>query len=154
MWNNMSMEPKPIAAFVLGLVAGIFILLGSVVMSMFAFGNPVMTMSGMGGMGAMGSMMSGTMMNWMMGFAPILATFGVASGLMVIAGSVILYMRPAENQLCGAIILAFSVASILGSMGGLLVGLVLGVLGGTLALTWNDATKSIGNTSVILSHAT
>jgi hypothetical protein len=61
--------------------------------------------------------------------------------MMVILGAVMVYTRSAENHLWGAIILAFSVVSALGSMGGLLVGLVLGMLGGVLALTWGDPAK-------------
>src|SRR6266480_2794911 len=130
--NSMSVPPKPVAAFALSLVAGVFILLGSAVMSMFALGVPEM------------------MMAWMLGSVPVLAAFGIASGIMVILGSVMLYTRSAENHLWGAIILTFSVVSILGSMGGLLAGLVLGMLGGILALTWTDTGKLIQQTSISL----
>lgn len=133
----MSVELKPIAAFVLSLMGGIFILLGAVVMSMFTSG-------------AM-NMMTGTMMNVhggmgmtvMMGFAPILAIVGIASGIMVILGSMMLYNRPAESQLWGAIILAFSVVSLLGGLGGLLVGFILGLVGGILALTWKPSVQRV-----------
>jgi len=134
----MSVPPKPVAAFALGLVAGVFILLGSVVVSMFAFGFPGVMMSDTG---MTGSMMGGMMVPWMRGSVPVLAAFGIASGIMVILGSFMVYTRSAENHLWGAIILAFSVASILGSMGGLMVGLILGMIGGILALTWTDAGK-------------
>ncbi len=150
----MSMVPKPVAAFTLSLVAGIFILLGSVVMSMFALGFPGMMMGGTEGMqagtGMTGLMMSGMMVPWMLGSVPVLVAFGIASGIMVILGAVMLYTRSAENHLWGAIILAFSLVSILGSMGGLLVGLVLGMLGGVLALTWTDTGKLIQQTSISL----
>src|SRR2546426_23280 len=123
----MSVPPKPVAAFALSLLAGVFILLGSVVMSMFA-----LWFSGimMGGTGMTGSMMGSMMVPWMRGSVPVLAAFGIASGMMVILGSVMLYTRSAESHLWGAIILAFSVASVLGSMGGLMVGLILGMIGG------------------------
>jgi len=150
--NSMSTPSKPVAAFVLSLVAGVFILLGSVVMSMFALGFPGMMMGGTEvmqvGMGMTGSMMGGMMITWMLGSIPVVAAFGIASGIMVILGAVMLYTRYAENHLWGAIILAFSVVSILGSMGGLLVGLVLGMLGGILALTWTDTGKLIQPTSI------
>jgi len=148
--NSMSTPSKPVAAFVLSLVAGVFILLGSVVMSMFALGFPGMAgTEGMQvGMGMTGSMMGGMMITWMLGSIPVVAAFGIASGIMVILGAVMLYTRYAENHLWGAIILAFSVVSILGSMGGLLVGLVLGMLGGILALTWTDTGKLIQPTSI------
>ncbi len=151
----MSVPSKPVAAFALSLVAGVFILLGSVVMSMFALGFPGMMMGGTEGMqvgtGMMtGSMMGGMMAPWMLGSVPVLVAFGIASGIMVILGAVMLYTRSAENHLWGAIILAFSLVSILGSMGGLLVGLVLGMLGGILALTWTDTGKPIQQTGITL----
>jgi hypothetical protein len=151
----MSVQSKPVAAFTLSLVAGVFILLGSFVMSMFALGFPgVMMGGGMEGMqvgtGMTSSMMGGMMVPWMLSSVPVLAAFGIASGIMVISGAVMLYTRSAENHLWGAIILAFSVVSVLGSMGGLLVGLVLGMLGGILALTWTDTGKLIEQTSIAL----
>ncbi len=104
------------------------------------------------GTGMTGLMMSGMMVPWMLGSVTVLAAFGIASGMMVTLGSVMLYMRPTENHLWGAIILAFSVVSILGSMGGLLVGLVLGMLGGILALAWTDTGKTIEQTRIALSN--
>jgi len=152
----MSVPSKPVAAFALSLVAGVFILLGSVVMSMFVLGFPGMmggtegTQVGTG----MTGMMGGMMVPWMLGTVPVLAVlaaFGIASGIMVTLGSVMLYTRPVENHLWGAIILAFSVVSILGSMGGLMVGLVLGTLGGILALTWTNTGQLREQTRVALS---
>jgi len=153
----MSVPSKPVAAFALSLVAGVFILLGSVVMSRFVFGFPGMMMGGTEGtqvgtgMTGMTGMMGGMMVPWMLGTVPVLAAFGIASGIMVTLGSVMLYTRPVENHLWGAIILAFSVVSILGSMGGLMVGLVLGTLGGILALTWTNTGQLREQTRVALS---
>lgn len=137
----MSITERPVAAFVLSLIGGVFILLGAVIMSMFAFGTLGVGMTGMTDMmGMMGGMMAGMYggmgMGVMMGFSPVLAVVGFASGILVILGSLMVYSRPGESQLWGALILAFSLASFLGGMGGFLVGLILGVVGGTLALTW------------------
>ena len=142
--KGMNIEPKPVAAFVLGLVAGVFILLGSVVMSMFAFGNPVMAMSGIGGIGMMGGSMAGFdgVMAVMMGYSFVFRLVGLESGVLVIVGSVMLYDRPSEGQTWSAVILAFSLLSIVGAMGGFMVGLVMGVLGGILGLVWKPATSS------------
>ena len=119
------------AALILGLIGGFFILLGAAIMSVFTFGFSD-TMTGM-----MMNMHGGmAMAGMMMGFAPALTIVGLASGTLVILGSVMLYQRPAENQVWGAIILAFSILSILGGMGGFIVGLVLGLVGGVLGLTW------------------
>ena len=133
---NLGVGQKPVEPFILGLIAGIFILLGAVVMSMFTFGVAGMmdNMSGMAGM--MSGMNGGMSMGMMMSFAPALTVLGLASGAIVLLGSAMLYSRPSESQLWGAIILTFSVVSILGGMGGLLVGLVLGIASGILALTW------------------
>jgi len=134
---GLGVGEKPVAPFVLGLIAGIFILLGAIVMSMFAFGTASM-MGSMGGTmsGMMSNMYAGMSMGMMIGFAPALTVIGIASGVMVILGSVMVYTHPSESQLWGVIILAFSVVSIIGGMGGFLVGLVLGVVGGVLGLTW------------------
>ena len=142
----MSASERPVAPFILSLIGGVFILLGAVVMSMFAFG--AINMMGMTGMmdmmgGTMTGMYGGMGMGMMMGFAPVLAIVGFASGILVILGSFMLYSRPAESQLWGAIILAFSLVSILGGMGGFIVGLVLGVVGGTLALTWKSRPQHV-----------
>jgi len=133
---SLGVGQKPFAPFILGLIAGIFILLGAVVMSMFTFGvaGIMGNMSGMAGM--MSGMNGGMSMGMMMGFAPALTVLGLGSGVIVLLGSAMLYSRPSESQLWGAIILTFSVVSILGGMGGLLVGLVLGIASGILALTW------------------
>ncbi len=134
---GLGVGEKPVAPFVLGLIAGIFILLGAIVMSMFAFGTASM-MGSMGGTmsGMMSNMYAGMSMGMMMGFAPALTVIGIASGVMVILGSVMVYTHPSESRLWGAIILAFSVVSIIGGMEGFLVGLVLGAVGGVLSLTW------------------
>jgi len=133
---GLGVGQKPFAPFILGLTAGIFILLGAVVMSMFTFGvaGIMGNMSGMAGM--MSGMNGGMSMGMMMSFAPALTVLGLASGAIVLLGSAMLYSRPSESQLWGAIILTFSVVSSLGGMGGLLVGLVLGIASGILALTW------------------
>jgi len=129
---------RPVAPFVLSLTGGIFILLGAMIMSFFAFG--AMNMMGMSMMtGMMSDVQQGMGMGMMMGLASSLAIVGLASGAMVLLGAVMLYTRPYESQLWGAIILAFSVVSIIGGMGGFLVGLILGLVGGILALTWKPA---------------
>ena len=54
-----------------------------------------------------------------------------------------LYNRPSEGQLWGALIIAFSMLSLLGGMGGFLVGLILGVLGGVFGLASRPPTLSV-----------
>ena len=59
---KLEVEGKPVAPFILGLIAGIFIFLGAIVMSMFAFGTASM-------MGSMGGAMSGMMSNMYAGMS-------------------------------------------------------------------------------------
>jgi|SRR5438093_11403568 len=145
--TDVIVNEKPVAPFVLSLIAGIFIILGAIVMSMFAFGMPSM-MGGMGGgvsemSGMMSNMYGGIGMGMMIGLAPTFTIVGLVSGTVVVLGSVMLYTRPSANQLWGALILTFSVVSIFGGMGGFLAGLVLGVVAGALALTWRPASGKV-----------
>ena len=137
----MNVEEKPVTPFVLSLIGGVFILLGALTMSIFAFG--IMSMTNMMGMmsGMMTSMYDVMGMGMTMGSTRVLGLLGLASGTMVILGAVLIYTRPAESQVWGAIVLAFSLVSILGSMGGFLVGLILSVVGGSLALSWKSNQK-------------
>ena len=108
------------------------ILLGALFMSKFTFGG----MNMMGMMGYISGGMGVGMMGSMMGFAYVLAVVGLVSGVLVVVGSVMMYTRPSQSQLWAAVVLGFSVVSILGGFGGFVVGPVLGVVGGVLGLTW------------------
>jgi len=61
------------------------------------------------------------------------------------------YSRPFEKDLWGAVIIAFSILGIFGGMGGFMIGLLLGIVGGALTLTWNPTPKTVVSTPVILS---
>ncbi len=78
----------------------------------------------MGGMGFSGSAFFGSM-----------SLVGLAAGIVVLAGSVLLYSRPQQASTWGILVLVFSVLSLFG-MGGFFVGAILGLLGGALALSW------------------
>jgi len=136
----LSVGERPVAPFILGLLGGILILLGALVMSMFAFAISNM----MGMMGMMNGNMAGFsgVMAMMMGYSFAFTIVGLASGALVVLGSVMLYSRPSENQIWSSVILAFSVLSILGAMGGFMVGLLLGILGGVFGLVWKPATSA------------
>ncbi len=98
----------------------------------------------MGMMGMMNGNMAGFsgVMAMMMGYSFAFTIVGLASGALVVLGSVMLYSRPSENQIWSSVILAFSVLSILGAMGGFMVGLLLGILGGVFGLVWKPATSA------------
>jgi hypothetical protein len=46
---------------------------------------------------------------------------------------------PQRHQLWGALVLTFSILSIAGSLGGLLLGFILGNIGGVLAISWKPS---------------
>jgi hypothetical protein len=123
------------AAFLLSLIGGVLILIGSLVVLGLGI-------SGAFGVGYMGSMM-GPMMGMRGGFGPAwvfsgvliiaVSVIGIASAVIVIYGAFSIRDKPAARTTWGALILAFSLISLL-SMGGFLVGAVLGILGGILAM--------------------
>ncbi len=137
----MSTPPRPEAAFLLSLIGGILILLGSAVVMMWALGG----MLGWGG--AMESMMGGY--SGMMGgigfsgtaFFGGMSLVGLVAGIVVLVGSVLLYSRPRQTSSWGILILVFSVLSLFG-MGGFFIGAILGLVGGALALDWKPITTT------------
>jgi len=151
---------KPIVAFVLSLLAGVFILLGGGMTSMMGlwFGgyqgqypyyggmmggyNGYGGYSGYSGYGWMFNMMNGygfgmmrgLGLDWGFGFLGIL---GLIFGIIVIISAVMLYNRSGEHTTWGVRIVVFSVLSVFdGMMGGFGVGIILGVIGGVLAILW------------------
>ena len=135
----MTGTERPTAAFVLSLVAGVFIMLGGGMMSMIgSFGFAGM-MGGYGGM--MGGMMGYPGYGMMGGFGfGMFGLLGLIFGIIVVISAIMLNSRPEEHTMWGTIIVIFSVLSIFGSaMGGFGIGLVLGIIGGVLAITWKRA---------------
>jgi hypothetical protein len=132
---------RPVAGFVASLMAGVLILAGGVSMLGYSSGLYSGRMGSYGGMmGGSGGMMSGYygMMQgfggWFYGFAVL----GIAAGVLVLFGAIMMYDRPREAAMWGALVLGFSVVSFFGA-GGFFIGAVLGILGGILALTWREA---------------
>jgi len=141
----MSESEKPTIAFVLSILAGIFILLGGGMMSMmgaFGYGGMMNGYYGYGGYGMMGTYFAspgyGMMRGYGLGYGlGILGILGIIFGVVVIASAVMLYSHPTDHSKWGILILVFSVLSIFGSaMAGFGVGLILGVLGGIFAMSW------------------
>jgi len=143
--SDMTEVERPRAAFVLSLIAGIFILLGGVVRSLvssylrYSWFGMVGRYRGWGGMiGYPGFRAIGTGLG-------IVGILGLIFGAIVIISAVMLIQRPQEHSTWGILIVIFSVLSIFGAMGGLDVGLILGLIGGVLALTWHP-TRTQGKT--------
>ncbi|MHB1708950.1 MAG: DUF6114 domain-containing protein [Thermoplasmataceae archaeon] len=111
---------KPVAAFVLSLIGGIFVLLGGIIIAV---------------LGAALTFFIG-------GIGGIYGLFGIIFGIIIIVGSAMLYSNPDKHTLWGAIILVFSIVSWFGSYGGFVIGFLLGLIGGILAMVWKPQTKT------------
>jgi len=142
----MSEAQKPTIAFILSLIAGVFIFLGGGMMSMmnsFLYGGMMNGYWGYGGM--MGRYWNSPGFGMMAGYGwgGVFGLAGVIFGIGVIVSAVMLYNNPQEHSKWGLFILIFSLLSIFGSaMAGFGVGLILGVLGGVFALTWKPLTMT------------
>lgn len=128
----MSVE-KPTTAFVLSLIAGVLILLGGGMGSFF-----------LGMMGGWRGMMSGPhMMGFPSGGYGIgFSILGLIVGFLVIFGAIMLDSKPNEHKTWGAIILIFSILSILVGIGGFGLGAILGIIGGALAISWTPTKRT------------
>jgi hypothetical protein len=120
------------AAFILSLIGGIVIAIGSAIETLFlAFGSYNGTYYGMGPGMMRGYDFYGYGSGWMTWFSLITIVFGI----IVVIGAIMLNAHLAENITWGIIILVFSIASFIG-MGGYFIGAILGIAGGAVALSY------------------
>ena len=144
---------KPTVAFVLSLLAGIFILLGGGMTSMMGlwfggyqgqypyYGGMMGGYNGYGGYGWMFNMMNGYGFGMMRGFGYVFGLLGLIFGAIVIISALMLMRKPEDHSTWGTVIVIFSVLSIFGSMmAGFGIGLILGLIGGILAIAWKRST--------------
>jgi len=132
----MTNQQRPNTAYIISLIGGILILVGSMVMAL-------MIGSGYWWMGMNGShysMMGAFSVD--SGMMYLLSAFGVACGIVVVIGSLMLNRRPQEATTWGSIILVFSLLSLV-DMGGFIIGALLGIIGGVIALTWEGTKNSV-----------
>ena len=129
---NMSSKSLHTTAFVLSLIGGLVITIGSVIEVLLL--NFVSYQSTFYGMGP--GMMSGYgMYNWGVGWMTTLSIVALVFGIIVLMGALMLNTRPTQNVTWGIIVLVFSVASFVG-MGGYMIGAILGIAGGAIALSY------------------
>ena len=131
----MQNAEKPNVAFILSLVGGLLIFVGSSV-------SIVWFSVGSAPFGGYWGMMSGWHgMTGSYGFAYdyllVLSVLGLACGVIVVVGGFMLSLRPLEHVTWGVLIVIFSAISFV-SMGGWFVGAILGIVGGALALAWRS----------------
>ncbi len=133
----MSKSSMQNTAFVLSLIGGTIIIVGSIIaVFLSAFGLPYGSYYGMGP-GMMGGYWFGYGSTWMWG----LALVSLICGVLVLFGAIMLNARPQENLTWGILILVFSIASFIG-MGGYFIGAILGLAGGAIALSYRRPSKS------------
>jgi Family of unknown function (DUF6114)/zinc-ribbon domain len=111
-------EARPVAAFVVSIVGGMFILLSGIfeLWIISAIGTVVYPPGPFG-------------------FFAVFAIVGIAGGVLVIGFSVLLFSHPQHHVSLGVLILVFSLLSVLSDWG-FVIGLVLGIVGGILAIVW------------------
>ena len=131
----MQNAEKPNVAFILSLVGGLLIFVGSSV-------SIVWFSVGSAPFGGYWGMMSGWHgMTGSYGFAYdyllVLSVLGLACGVIVVVGGFMLSLRPLEHVTWGVLIVILSAISFV-SMGGWFVGAILGIVGGALALAWRS----------------
>jgi len=122
----MSRESYPSAAFTLSLIAGIFVLLGGLIVAVI---GAVFTF-------------------FAFGIGAIIGIFGIIWGVIIIVSANNLRAHPEQHVTWGVIILVFSLVSWFGGLGGLLIGFLLGLIGGVLAISWQPSQTTIAPTYV------
>ena len=117
------MGEKPTAAFVLSLLAAIFIILGGLVyLALGAWLGSAIDFVGLGGWGY--SLM-------------IFGVLGLVWGILTLIGAVMINSGEPGKVKTGAIlVLIFSIISWFGAAGGFFIGFLLGLIGAILGLTW------------------
>jgi hypothetical protein len=63
-----------------------------------------------------------------------IAIIGLISGVLVLFGAIMLLARPINKKVWGAIVVVFSIPSVI-TGGGFIIGFILGILGGTSAFS-------------------
>ncbi|TLZ84824.1 MAG: hypothetical protein E6K02_09965 [Methanobacteriota archaeon] len=125
------MAEKPTAAFVLSLIGGIFVLLVGIAFAVLG--------------SILGSMVGG--IGGPAGATDIIVWYGVigfVNGLLMIVFGVLLYIRPTQHVVWGALVLILSIASFFTTLGGFFIGLILGLIGGILGIVWKPPAPMAG----------
>jgi hypothetical protein len=117
----MSQTEKSTRAFTLSLVAGLLIVCNAVAVGVSGAYFPSIFPT-----------LPGTADNAAVPFASI-AVIGLICGVWVLFGAIMLYTRPVNKKVWGAIVMVFSIPAVIAG-GGFIIGFILGMLGGFLAL--------------------
>lgn len=120
------MEEKPTAAFVLSLLAAIFIIIGGLFyVVLFSWIGGALDFFGMGGSGY--------------SFV-IIGVLGLVWGILTLIGAIMINSGDKNKVRTGSIlVLIFSIISWFGAAGGFFIGFLLGLIGAILGLTWHPS---------------
>lgn len=134
----MSSQTLHTTAFILSLIGGLIIVIGSAIEEiLLVFGSYNGTYYGMGP----GMMSEYGFYGYGSGMMTGLSLIAIIFGVIVLIGAIMLNFRPTEHITWGIIILIFSVASFIG-MGGYFIGAILGLAGGAIALSYRASTTA------------
>jgi hypothetical protein len=120
------MGEKPTAAFVLSLLAAIFIIIGGLFyVAVFSIIGGAMDFIGLGG--------------WGYSFV-IFGVLGLVWGILTLIGAIMINSGDKNKVRTGSIlVLIFSIISWFGAAGGFFIGFLLGLIGAILGLTWHPS---------------
>lgn len=116
------MANRPIGAFILGLVGGLFVLLNALLLLIIG-DILLMLLTAFSGTESAQAMISTLMI------------VGMVLALALIAGSALLLAKPDMHKLWGLLILACSIAALFIG-GGFFLGTILGAVAGLMAILW------------------
>src|SRR2546428_1134875 len=117
----MPLEERPLTAFILSLLGGVFVVVGTGLGFVLYSSSPYGFVSELTG---------------------ILVGVSIAFGILMLTMTMLLYRRPELHVAWGVTILVFasaSITSVFSGYGGLglgVVGMVLGIVGGAMAIAW------------------
>jgi len=134
----MSQDEKPTAAFVLSLIAGVFILVNGALLGVAASFIAGFDMAGLISQYTpeyAGEVPSAAELAVASTVLYVLMAVGVIFGVIILLGAFMLYRNPMRKRAWGVVILVLSIISIV-TGGGIFVGFILGIVGGALALAW------------------
>lgn len=117
----MNKYEKPTKAFLLSLIAGIFIIINTALLGVATrwFPEIIPTIPGLE---------NDTTVLYR------LTAIGLLLGILVLLGALLLRIKPANKKAWGILIIVFSIPSVI-TGGGFIIGFILGIIGGALTLT-------------------
>lgn len=85
---------------------------------------------------------------WLAFVSGSFASAGLLFGTLILACAILGWLFPQNVRIIGVFSIILSVFSIIGALGGLVVGALLGIVGGALCIAWAPSTSSTSKPSV------